>query len=193
MLENENQINTTKDWKIEFNSDIKKLFSYVIEEYKRAVAGMKNGSKIDSPNAALICNCILMHLGIFSDVFTINIGKEMHCFVVAFIQFGDTIRYFIVDPTYSKFFEKDNANQFIKIFMEQNNSRKKLASKLIDMGYFEYTEEEMKLYGDSFSFSLHNRNHKKENFVYKTKLSGEDYLNNLILKKIEIIPNFKKR
>lgn len=112
-------------------------------------------------------------------------GKN-HAFVM--ITIGK--RTFIVDLTYSQFFHMHDNNlnrlgiPFLDCcapgaYMMLDEKRKKFAKDLLEKGYFEATDENIKMYFDGFAISFRNGLYYEDlkSAIYETEYTASDYLN----------------
>lgn len=115
-------------------------------------------------------------------------------------KLGDSVRHFasliqlnnkkyLVDPTYRQFF-MINQNNIKRIgvpyldscnpgfFMMKNESYKKIAQHLINFGWIEATEQNLKAYFDGFAISFRNGIYYEDmkDFIFKTDYRAEDYI-----------------
>lgn len=113
---------------------------------------------------------------------------------------GDSVRHYasliklnnkkyLVDPTYRQFFmiNQNNINRIgvpylnscnPGFFMMQNESYKKIAQHLINFGWIEATDQNLKAYFDGFAISFRNGIYYEdmEDFIFKTDYQVEDYI-----------------
>lgn len=97
---------------------------------------------------------------------------------------------YIVDITYSQFFKlgKNNLNSIgipflggcsLGVYMTMNEKRHVFAEKLMRDGYFEVTDENIKLYFDGFAMSYRNGLYYEDRGIldYSTDYTAQDYIN----------------
>lgn len=113
---------------------------------------------------------------------------------------GDSVRHFaslvqlnnkkyLVDPTYRQFFmiNQNNINRIgvpylnscnPGFFMMRNKSYKKIAQHLINFGWIEATDQNLKAYFDGFAISFRNGIYYEDmkGFIFKTDYQAEDYI-----------------
>ncbi len=114
-------------------------------------------------------------------------------------MFGDSIRHYasliklndkkyLVDITYRQFFmiNQNNINRIgipylnscnPGFFMMKNGSYKKIAQHLINFGWIEATDQNLKAYFDGFAISFRNGIYYEnmKDFIFKTDYQAEDY------------------
>lgn len=115
-------------------------------------------------------------------------------------KLGDSVRHFasliqlnnkkyLVDPTYRQFFTI-NQNNIKRIgvpylngcnpgfFMMKNESYKKIAQHLINFGWIEATNQNLKIYFDGFAISFRNGIYYEDtkDFIFRTDYLAEDYI-----------------
>lgn len=144
-----------------------------------------------SSKAKFVCDC----LGIYSLMSTItpafykvyNIYESGNNHVFLAVKIGN--KQYVIDLTYSQFFQLRN-NNFDRLgipflggcgpgtYMSLTNERKIFAEKLMRDGYFEVTEENVKLYFDGFAMSYRNGLYYEDmkKIIFKTDYTAEDYL-----------------
>lgn len=117
-----------------------------------------------------------------------NLYEEGNNHSFTIVKIGN--KQYIVDLTYSQFFQLRN-NNFNRlgipvlggcgpgIYMSLTEDRRKFAEKLMRDGYFEATEENIKLYFDGFAMSYRNGLYYEDmdNLVYETSYTAHDYQN----------------
>ena len=115
-------------------------------------------------------------------------------------KLGDSVRHFalliqlnnkkyLIDPTYRQFFmiNQNNINRIgvpylnscnPGFFMMINEKYKKIAQHLIDFGWIEATDQNLKAYFDGFAISFRNGIYYEnmEDFIFKTDYQVEDYI-----------------
>lgn len=122
----------------------------------------------------------------FTDKFKLYNGFGFHYFVIVELN---GIRY-LVDPTYSQFFLlKRNILERIGImnlmgcdpgiFMNMNPDRKKVSDIILQDGWIELTDENLKHYLDGFAISFRNGLYyeKTNDFSFNTNYTADDYRN----------------
>lgn len=115
-------------------------------------------------------------------------------------KLGDSVRHFaslvqlnnkkyLVDPTYRQFF-MINQNNIKRIgvpylnscnpgfFMMKNESYKKVAQHLINFGWIEATDQNLKAYFDGFAISFRNGIYYEDmkDIIFKTNYQAQDYI-----------------
>ncbi len=116
-----------------------------------------------------------------------NIYEKGNNHVFVAVQIG--ARQFVIDLTYSQFFQIKNNNYnrlgipFLGgcapgFYMTLNEERRAFAENLMRKGYFEVTKENVKLYFDGFAMSYRNGLYYEDMFpiIYQTDYEAEDYL-----------------
>lgn len=116
-----------------------------------------------------------------------NIYEKGNNHVFVAVQIGE--RQFVIDLTYSQFFQVKNNNYnrlgipFLGgcapgFYMTLTEERRAFAENLMRKGYFEVTEENVKLYFDGFAMSYRNGLYYEEMnpIIYQTDYKAEDYL-----------------
>lgn len=115
-------------------------------------------------------------------------------------KLGDSVRHFasliqlnnkkyLVDPTYRQFFmvNQNNINRIgvpylnscnPGFFMMKNESYKKIAQHLLNFGWIEATDQNLKAYFDGFAISFRNGIYYEDmkDFIFKTDYQVEDYM-----------------
>ena len=167
--------------KIESMSDVRRLFRCVMGECKAGLSRMsnKNDDRMSAIYSIFICNSILNNLEIKNTIISVVFHDMEYSFIVVVLQLHGKDKLYILDPMYGYLL---NTDCYERIFLEEYMNKNKKSKYLFDLidkeGYFEYTEENMKLYGDAFKLMNYNRNRKIKDYAFKTNISGEEYLSN---------------
>ena len=173
-------------------SDEIKIMSEIVSEYHSILAKKEipEAYSDDDGYTTLLCNCICNHLKINNFMVYFKVLDYSH-YVLA-VEINN--KYYILDLTYAKYFNKKeykvtkkNQNRTfnggLDFFVNRTEEGRIFARKLIRKGYFECTLENMKIYCDSFILVNYNKNKKNKDLVYETKITGEEYFSNMILRK----------
>lgn len=144
-----------------------------------------------SGKVKFVCDC----LGLYSNCATIapafyrvyNIYERGNNHVFSAVKIGE--KQYVIDLTYSQFFQLRNNNfnrlgiPFLGgcapgIYMSLTSKRREFAERLMRDGYFEATEENVKLYFDGFAMSYRNGLYYEDmlDIIYETDYRAEDYL-----------------
>ncbi len=173
-----------------YSSDVSSKLDEVIAQYKAALRSITIDSH-DDEMSVLLCNSICNSFDIKNSVVSVCGPKDYH-FVLA-LELND--KYYILDTNYKKYLKnsnfkvhKNNMNEKFRglpgFFMLNSTSGRNFVNELISKKYFECTEENMKLYCDSFVLARYNQNKKFKNLVYTTNITGQEYLTSMILKRM---------
>lgn len=158
------------------------------------------------------CDMIRNELGEFLADLQVNtthletqevLGDDVIGHSILLVTDDKTGKRYLADPTYSQFFLKNKcseANFLIKkemvllspdpgYYYLKNPNKVNFAKSLLENGYFELTEENAKIYFDSFYKTRHGRTAYMDLIGKESEISGELYLKsleNIIIKKNKV-------
>lgn len=162
---------------IKNKEDVKTVLDYTINESRLA---LERSSKDGEPNwdhemACMVCCSILGNIGIKCDILPIDKQLFNHSLVMTRFKLDGVNKYYILDPVYEKFLVLKNlVYKALRLKMEKTSRGKELIEQLINDGYFEYNETDMKLYGDSLVAAQLLMARDKE-----TGISGSEYFDEI--------------
>lgn len=118
----------------------------------------------------------------------VNLYEEGNNHAFTLVKIGS--KQYIVDLTYSQFFQLRNNNYYrigIPVlggcgpgfYMTLTEERREFAEKLMKYGYVEATDANIKLYFDGFAMSYRNGLYYEdtEEIIYETSYTAQDYMN----------------
>lgn len=172
------------------------VLNEIVSEYRQVKTIMNQ--KYDDDFTVMICNSMCSNNNVNNSIVSICSPMGMHH--VLAIELDS--KYYILDLTFGKFvkWSKCKVTEYNKnerfygapsIFILKNNGLK-FMENLLKYGYFECTIENMKLYCDAFVLATYNQNKKLKDLVYTTDISGDEYLSNVILRKMIAPKKFHK-
>lgn len=177
-----------------------KVLDEIILQYKQSLERFQNSQNLedDSDLALTICHSLCNSLDMPSTI--ICVSDYFRHYVMG-VKLND--KYYILDPTYKKYFKalkyRLNSHHILEkfhglpgFFVIRNNEGKKFAKELVQKGYFECTEQNMKIYCDGFVLCKYNQGKKMKSLVYSNNISGTEYLNNVILRRFNEEITFQK-
>ncbi len=197
---------TADNLKDKDEEEIVKYIVYRVRSFMAAAfTGYGNQSEVDLGKVDLLGSCneasykvkfICDALGLYSNVAIIapaffdeyNIYERGNNHAFAVVQIGT--KQYLIDLTYSQFFQLrgNNFNRLgipflggcdVGLYMSLTEERRQFAENLMRYGYFEVTDENVKLYFDGFSMSYRNGLYyeKMPEIIYETAYTAQDYLN----------------
>lgn len=188
----DNSFDVLTNCKLESNNDIKRFLSSMISVCKKSFNNRNKDKKIiwDSVSSILICNSILNNLGINNTIVNIENNVLTYEFIVARIKLHEETKIYVIDPNYGYFLEQQSyENKILQEMISRNKKRNSLKNNLVEHGFFEYSDDNMKNYMDGFVLAIYNYNKNKEDWIFETTFTGQEYYENVICRRI--IPKLK--
>lgn len=165
----------------------------IVSEYRSAIKKITTCSdtSMDDTMATILCNSMCGNLDICNSIVSVCSPIGNH-YVLA-LELEE--KYYILDVTFNNYIkganykitEKNLVERFNclpSFFIIKNENGRDFMDELLKNGYFECTEQNMKLYCDGFVLSCYNKNKKNKDIVYNTNITGEEYLSSMVLRKM---------
>lgn len=113
------------------------------------------------------------------------------------IKINKQVKKYIIDTNYEILFNKNDNEKICYelpgFYISKTLAGRDFANKLIENGFFECNETNMKLYCDSFVLSKFNYGKKYNKIVLETAITGDEYLKSVIDRKFFDKIKVKKR
>lgn len=132
--------------KLQSVEDAKVILDYTIKQSRLALKNYpKEKYRIDSMFADMVCCSILGNNGIECDIIQFELGTIKHSVAVALLNINDSNKIYILDCIYDKFLIA-SYDIYKYLNLEAISTNKEIIEQLLNCGYFEYNENNMKKY-----------------------------------------------